>query len=132
MTTPACHDFAVTAANRFLLGFLESTVNPGFVLIMSMWYTSAEQPLRLEAYYCTNGIATMFGGANRIRSGPHHDRPATMDVHIPDLRICEHAHGDWDVIIPPGSAYDSNVSDIEGARDCRGACSWKISAGREE
>lgn len=27
-----------------------------------MWYTSAEQPLRLESYYCTNGIATMFGG----------------------------------------------------------------------
>ncbi|OAK99720.1 MFS general substrate transporter, partial [Phaeosphaeriaceae sp. SRC1lsM3a] len=62
MTTPACHNFAGTAANRFLLGFLESTVNPGFVMIMSMWYTSAEQPLRLEAYYCTNGIATMFGG----------------------------------------------------------------------
>lgn len=62
MTTPACHNFAGMAANRFLLGLLESTVNPGFVLIMSMWYTSAEQPLRLEAYYCTNGVATMFGG----------------------------------------------------------------------
>ncbi|KAF2025099.1 MFS transporter [Setomelanomma holmii] len=62
MTTPACTNFAGTAANRFILGLLESTVNPGFVLIMSMWYTSAEQPLRLEAYYCTNGIATMFGG----------------------------------------------------------------------
>ncbi|CAI6334600.1 unnamed protein product [Periconia digitata] len=62
MTTPACHDFAGMAANRFLLGLLESTVNPGFVLIMSMWYTAAEQPLRLESYYCTNGIATMFGG----------------------------------------------------------------------
>lgn len=62
MTTPACHNFAGMAANRFLLGLLEATVNPGFVLIMSMWYSSAEQPLRLEAYYCTNGIATMFGG----------------------------------------------------------------------
>jgi MFS family permease len=62
MTTPACTSFAGMATNRFLLGLLESTVNPGFVLIMSMWYTSAEQPLRLEAYYCTNGIATMFGG----------------------------------------------------------------------
>jgi hypothetical protein len=30
--------------------------------MMSIWYTSAEQPLRLEIYYCTNGIATMFGG----------------------------------------------------------------------
>lgn len=25
---------------------------PGFVLVMGLWYTSAEQPLRLEAYYC--------------------------------------------------------------------------------
>ena len=45
-----------------MLGVVEATVNPGFVLLMSMWYTSAEQPLRLEMYYCTNGIATMFGG----------------------------------------------------------------------
>jgi hypothetical protein len=45
-----------------VLGLTEATVNPAFVLIMSMWYTAAEQPLRLEAYYCTNGIATMFGG----------------------------------------------------------------------
>ncbi|KAF2115264.1 major facilitator superfamily domain-containing protein [Lophiotrema nucula] len=62
MTTPACVNFGGMATNRFFLGLLEATVNPGFVLIMSMWYTSAEQPLRLESYYCTNGIATMFGG----------------------------------------------------------------------
>ncbi|GIJ90107.1 hypothetical protein Asppvi_009057 [Aspergillus pseudoviridinutans] len=62
MTTPACHNFAGIAANRFLLGLVEAVVNPGFVLLMSMWYTAQEQPLRLEAYYCTNGIATMFGG----------------------------------------------------------------------
>ncbi|KAI0011424.1 major facilitator superfamily domain-containing protein [Xylariaceae sp. FL0662B] len=62
MTTPACTSFAGIATNRFLLGFAEATVNPGFVLIMSVWYTNAEQPLRLEAYYCTNGLATMFGG----------------------------------------------------------------------
>ncbi|KAJ5091888.1 MFS general substrate transporter [Penicillium alfredii] len=62
MTTPACHNFAGIAINRFLLGLVEAVVNPGFVLLMSMWYTSKEQPLRLEAYYCTNGIATMFGG----------------------------------------------------------------------
>lgn len=60
--TPACHSFGGIATNRFLLGATEATVNPGFVLLMSMWYTSAEQPLRLEIYYCTNGIATMFGG----------------------------------------------------------------------
>jgi MFS family permease len=62
MTTPACTNFAGIATNRFMLGLVEAAVNPGFVLVMSMWYTSKEQPLRLEIYYCTNGIATMFGG----------------------------------------------------------------------
>ncbi|RFU29593.1 hypothetical protein B7463_g6734, partial [Scytalidium lignicola] len=62
ITTPGCKSFAGIAVNRFMLGAVEATVNPGFVLMMSMWYTSAEQPLRLEIYYCTNGIATMFGG----------------------------------------------------------------------
>ncbi|ODM16178.1 hypothetical protein SI65_08177 [Aspergillus cristatus] len=62
MTTPACHNFPGIATNRLLLGILEAAVNPGFVLMMGIWYTAKEQPLRLEAYYCTNGIATMFGG----------------------------------------------------------------------
>ncbi|KAI4760284.1 MFS general substrate transporter [Aureobasidium sp. EXF-3400] len=62
ITTPACTNFAGVATNRFLLGTFEAVVNPGFILIMGMWWTAAEQPLRLEAYYCTNGIATMVGG----------------------------------------------------------------------
>ncbi|KAI1628238.1 MFS transporter [Exophiala viscosa] len=62
ITTPACTTFAGMAVNRFLLGSFEAVTNPGFILIMSIWYTAAEQPLRLESYYCTNGIATMFGG----------------------------------------------------------------------
>ena len=62
MTTPGCTNFAGIAVNRFMLGLVEAAVNPGFVLVMSMWYTAQEQPLRLEIYYCTNGIATMFGG----------------------------------------------------------------------
>lgn len=69
ITTPACHNFAGIAVNRFLLGAVESTINPGFILIMSMWYTTSEQPLRLESYYCTNGVATMVGG-----SGAHESR----------------------------------------------------------
>ncbi|KAJ8126104.1 hypothetical protein O1611_g7533 [Lasiodiplodia mahajangana] len=62
LTTPACKSFAGIATNRFFLGLTEATVNPAFVLIMSIWYKTDEQPLRLEAYYCTNGLATMFGG----------------------------------------------------------------------
>lgn len=37
ITTPACTNFAGMATNRFLLGFFEAVVNPGFVLIMSIW-----------------------------------------------------------------------------------------------
>ncbi|KAG4033012.1 hypothetical protein MFRU_005g00360 [Monilinia fructicola] len=62
ISTPACKSFAGMATNRFLLGAFESAINPGFVLLMSMWYTRDEQPLRLEAYYSTIGIATMFSG----------------------------------------------------------------------
>ena len=71
MTTPACHNFAGIASNRFLLGVTEATINPGFVLVMSMYYTSAEQPLRLEIWYCTNGIATMVGGLLGKRNRIH-------------------------------------------------------------
>lgn len=62
LSSPACTSFAGMATNRFLLGAFESAINPGFVLLMSMWYTTADQPLRLEAYYSTIGIATMFSG----------------------------------------------------------------------
>jgi MFS family permease len=62
ITTPACTNFAAIAANRFLLGAFESATNPGFVLMMSMWYTTAEQPLRLKAYFSTSGVSTMFSG----------------------------------------------------------------------
>ena len=58
MTTPACTNFAGIAANRFMLGLVEAAVNPGFVLVMSMWYTSQEQPLRLEIPYTNSFIAT--------------------------------------------------------------------------
>ncbi|KAI1150588.1 MFS general substrate transporter [Nemania diffusa] len=62
ITTPACTNFAGIAANRFLLGVFESAVNPGFVLCLSMWYRADEQPLRMVAYYCMNGVAGIVGG----------------------------------------------------------------------
>ena len=62
LTTPACTNFAGIATNRFLLGVTEAVVNPGFVLVTSMWYRKAEQPLRLVTYYCMNGFAGIFGG----------------------------------------------------------------------
>ncbi|KAH8884898.1 MFS transporter [Thozetella sp. PMI_491] len=62
ITTPACNNFAGIAANRFLLGVTEAVVNPGFVLVMALWYKGSEQPLRLVTYYQMNGWAGVFGG----------------------------------------------------------------------
>ncbi len=50
MTTPGCYNFAGIAINRFFLGVTEAVVNPGFVLVMAMWYQGSEQPLRLVTY----------------------------------------------------------------------------------
>ncbi|KAK3679820.1 hypothetical protein LTR78_000196 [Recurvomyces mirabilis] len=101
LTTPACTSFAGIATNRFLLGFLEATINPGFVLIMSMFYTSREQPLRLESYYCTNGVATMFGGligyaVGHINSG----LPKWMYVFL-IFGSCSLAAGVWALLALP-------------------------------
>ena len=62
ITTPACTNFAGIAINRFLLGVTEAVVNPGFVLVMAMWFRYNEQPMRLVIYYCMNGVAGIFGG----------------------------------------------------------------------
>jgi MFS family permease len=82
---------------------LEASVNPGFVMIISMWYRSSEQPLRLEAYYCTNGIATMFGGLIGYAVGNiKHGLPQWMYVFLifGSLSI---AAGIWTLIILPDS-----------------------------
>ncbi|PGG96535.1 hypothetical protein AJ79_09553 [Helicocarpus griseus UAMH5409] len=60
--SPAWNNFTGMAANRFMLGLTEVVVNPGFVLVMGIWYTIDEKPFRLEIYYCMKGIGTMFGG----------------------------------------------------------------------
>jgi MFS family permease len=40
MTTAGCNSFAGLATNRFFLGMAEASINPGFVMLMSIWYTS--------------------------------------------------------------------------------------------
>lgn len=75
LTIPACTSFAGIAANRFLLGALEAVVNPGFVLVLAIWYQLAEQPLRLVTYYSMNGIAGIVGpligyAIGHITTGP--------------------------------------------------------------
>ncbi|KAL8287098.1 hypothetical protein RQP46_004104 [Phenoliferia psychrophenolica] len=48
-------------ATRFLLGFFEAACLPTFSLITSSYYRRQEQPMRVAAWYGTNGMATMLG-----------------------------------------------------------------------
>ncbi|KAI1114000.1 major facilitator superfamily domain-containing protein [Nemania sp. NC0429] len=59
----ACHNFPTLYAARFFLGLFEAGCLPLFSVITSQWYRRAEQPLRVAAWYGTNGIATIVASA---------------------------------------------------------------------
>ncbi|PHH60126.1 hypothetical protein CDD81_2084 [Ophiocordyceps australis] len=59
----ACHNFAGLMAARFFLGLFEAGCLPLFSIITAQWYRRAEQPLRIAAWYCTNGLATIIAAA---------------------------------------------------------------------
>ena len=55
----AAHSYGGLMATRFLLGLFEAGCLPLFSVITAQWYRRAEQPLRVAAWYGTNGIATI-------------------------------------------------------------------------
>lgn len=59
----ACHNFGGLMATRFFLGLFEAGCLPLFSIITSQWYRRAEQPLRVAAWYSTNGLATIIASA---------------------------------------------------------------------
>ncbi|KAM6530499.1 hypothetical protein FALCPG4_008625 [Fusarium falciforme] len=59
----ACHNFGGLMASRFFLGLFEAGCLPLFSIITSQWYRRAEQPLRVAAWYGTNGLATIVAAA---------------------------------------------------------------------
>ncbi|EHK21561.1 uncharacterized protein TRIVIDRAFT_52696 [Trichoderma virens Gv29-8] len=59
----ACHDFRSLMAARFFLGLFEAGCLPLFSIITSQWYRRAEQPIRVAAWYGTNGAATIVAAA---------------------------------------------------------------------
>ncbi|TKX22556.1 MFS transporter-like protein 94 [Elsinoe australis] len=59
----ASHNYAGLAATRFFLGLFEAACLPLFSVLTSQWYRRREQPLRIAAWYGTNGLATMLGSA---------------------------------------------------------------------
>ncbi|KAI9164078.1 transporter [Paramyrothecium foliicola] len=71
----ACNNFATLMVARFFLGLFEAGCLPLFSIITSQWYRRAEQPVRVAAWYGTNGVATIFAaglsyGLGHIQS-PH-------------------------------------------------------------
>ncbi|KAJ5706787.1 hypothetical protein N7488_006588 [Penicillium malachiteum] len=59
----ACHNFGGLMATRFFLGLFEAGCLPLFGIITSQWYLRAEQPIRVAAWYSTNGLATIVAAA---------------------------------------------------------------------
>ncbi|KAK3900814.1 allantoate permease [Staphylotrichum tortipilum] len=62
MLTALCSNAAGLLATRFFLGVTESGIAPGMSLIVAMWYTRSEQPLRQGAWFLGNTVAGLFGG----------------------------------------------------------------------
>lgn len=59
----ACLNFRSLMAARFFLGLFEAGCLPLFSVITSQWYRRSEQPIRVAAWYGTNGAATMIAAA---------------------------------------------------------------------
>lgn len=72
--TPAAHNFGGLMACRFILGLFEAGCLPLFSVITSQWYRRSEQPLRVAAWYGTNGLATIVAAALSYGLG-HIDSP---------------------------------------------------------
>jgi MFS family permease len=47
--------------NRFILGAFEASIAPSMLVIVAMWWTRREQPLRNNLWYSANGMATILG-----------------------------------------------------------------------
>jgi MFS family permease len=63
MLTAAVTSFKGLYAQRFFLGFVESIIPTGFMLIVSSYYTQHEQALRQSIWFSSTGLFTIIGGA---------------------------------------------------------------------
>lgn len=55
----ACTNFSGLMACRFFLGLFEAGCLPLFSILTAQWYRRSEQPVRVAAWYSTNGLATI-------------------------------------------------------------------------
>jgi len=59
----ACTNYQGLLVTRFFLGLFEAGCLPLFSVITCQWYRRSEQPIRVAAWYGTNGVATIFASA---------------------------------------------------------------------
>lgn len=62
MSHAATHNFAGLAVTRTFLGVFEASINPGTMIIFSMWYKRAEQPLRMGIWIGSAGLGYVLAG----------------------------------------------------------------------
>lgn len=58
----ASHNFAAQAAARTFLGVFEASINPGTMLLFSMYYSRSEQPLRMGIWIGSAGLGYVIAG----------------------------------------------------------------------
>jgi MFS family permease len=63
MLTAAVTNFQGLYAQRFFLGFVESIIPTGFMVIVSSYYTQEEQALRQSWWFSSTGLFTIIGSA---------------------------------------------------------------------
>ena len=62
MAHGAVHSFPALVAVRTLLGALEAAINPGTMLLFSMYYMRSEQPLRMGIWIGSAGVGYIIAG----------------------------------------------------------------------
>ncbi|KAH8660225.1 major facilitator superfamily transporter [Xylariales sp. PMI_506] len=74
--TLMCHasvkNFSELAAARTFLGVFEASINPGTMLLFSMYYTRAEQPLRMGIWIGSAGLGYVIAGIASFGIGHIH------------------------------------------------------------
>jgi len=68
----ACHSYSGLLVTRFFLGLFEAGCLPLFSVITNQWYRRSEQPIRIAAWYSTNGLATIAASALSYGLGQIH------------------------------------------------------------
>lgn len=69
MLQACAKNFTQLAVLRAFSGAAEACSDPSFILITSMWYTRAQQPVRIGIWYTANGLGIALGGLLRYGIG---------------------------------------------------------------